>query len=235
MSPQDLAVGAVRAVHLLGLAVVPRALSPDPLPPENLPLVAGASAALLGAIVFGAFRFHRFMAAKDATAASVLAVAAVLAAIVGAFVYRGEAAPLAHGATLVALPAWGALACAASASGARWFGSSIKHKRMTSATIVLAIGAKLLLDAAPLLGSDDKLWRAALRRAPDHERAVREVGRALVAGGKLDDARRVADRCLGLRARACACVALRADVAERAGEPPEVVRAAREAAATCAP
>lgn len=228
-------VGVVRAVHLLGLAVVPRAISPDPSLPEDLRLAGAACAALLGALVFGAVRFHRFMATKDATGAAVLAVAAVVTAIAAAFVYRGDAAPLAHGATIVAVPTWTALAAAASAAAGRWLGSSFKHKRMTAATIVLAIGAKLLLDAAPLLGSDERMWRAALRRAPGHERAALEVGRALVRGDKLDDARRVADRCLAARAGACGCLTLRAEVAARALEPDEVVRAAREAAASCRP
>lgn len=233
MSPSDLALCVVRAAHLLGLALVPRALSPEPPPPSSLSLAALGSVALFAAIGVGALAFRRFMATRDATAAAALALVAVATALVCSFIYRGPAAPLARGAPLVAVPAWGALASAASAAGGRWLGSSFKHKRMTAATVVLAVGVKLLLDAAPFLGSTERMWRAAAKRAPDHELAVTEAGRLLLGRDRVEDARKLAERCLEARPTACACLALRADVAARASEPAESLRAARSAADAC--
>jgi hypothetical protein len=233
VSPSDLALVVVRAVHLLGLALLPRFLTPEPLPPAHLALAAAGSVLLLAAVVGAGLGYRRFMETRDATAAAVLAGLAVVAALGCSLAFRGPSAPLAHGVPIVAIPAWGALASAASAAGARWLGSSFKHKRMSAATAVLAIGVKLLLDAAPLLGSDARMWRAAMRRAPDHERAVTEVGRALLGEERLDEARRLAERCLAARPTACACLALRADVAARAAEPEPIAKGTREAADRC--
>lgn len=233
MSPSDLALCVVRGAHLLGLALAARSLSPEPLPPASLPLAALGSVFLFTAIGVGALAFRRFMETRAATAAAVLAFVAIATALVCSFIYRGPAAPLARGAPLVAVPAWGALAAAASTAGGRWLGSSFKYKRMSAATLVLAIGAKLLVDAAPFLGSTERMWRAAAKRAPDHELAVTEAGRLLLGRDRVGDARKLADRCLEARPTACACLALRAEVASRAAEPVEAVRTARAAADAC--
>ncbi|MGK4004699.1 tetratricopeptide repeat protein [Sorangium sp. So ce1036] len=242
--PAELALHLIRTVHLLVLTVAPTRLSPEPLPPRALALSAAlAAAALVAALGVPAWFAARTEArlARNGAALMWLAVAAATAA---AFHYRGPRAPLAQGVVLVAVPLWAALSTLAAAAAERWLGSTFKHRRMGAAIAVIGLGAVQLLGAAPLLGSHEKMWWAALRRDGAHLRALDELTAPLLDEREHGAIAAVAARCLKMHPSAapasspaapatCACLALRAEARLRARNAAAALRDAEAARARC--
>ncbi|AUX32684.1 MULTISPECIES: tetratricopeptide repeat protein [Sorangium] len=215
----ELALHLSRALHLAVLAIAPTWLSPEPLPPSALALSGALSAAALAAALGLSAWFAARLDTRLARNGAALLWLAIAAALAAPLYYRGPRAPLAQGAVLVAVPLWVALATLAAAAAEQWLGSAFKHRRMGAAIVVIGLGAVQLVGAAPLLGSRERMWWAALRRDGAHLRAVDELARPLLERRKLDELDAVAARCLKMHPAAaapaapatCACLSLRAE------------------------
>ncbi|WP_437767444.1 tetratricopeptide repeat protein [Sorangium sp. So ce281] len=237
----ELALHLCRALHLVVLAIAPTWLSPEPLPAGALALsgslAAAALAAALGLSAWLAARLDTRLA-RNGAALLWIAIAAALAATL---YYRGPRAPLAQGVVFVAVPLWAALATLAAAAAERWLGSSFKHRRMGAAIVVIGLGVVQVNGAAPLLGSRERMWWAALRRDGAHLRAIDELTRPLRERRKLDELDGVAARCLRMHPAAaapaapatCACLALRAEARLHARNAGAALRDAESARARC--
>jgi tetratricopeptide (TPR) repeat protein len=205
----------VRAASLLGLTLLPSVFSPDPEPPFTLGVALLCVLAVL--VVGGALWWlRRRVENATATAAAVLGALALVAAVAMAWSLRDGTRPLGSAVPLVAVPVWGALACAASAVAGEWLGSSFKHKRMAGPIAVLALGITQLGAAGTVLRDAPAMWGEALRREPGHERAAAAVGGAHLAARRFEEARAVAVRCLAARPRSCTCLEMAARAAARA-------------------
>ncbi|WP_437942264.1 tetratricopeptide repeat protein [Sorangium sp. So ce341] len=215
----ELALHLSRALHLAVLAIAPTWLSPEPLPPSALALSGALSAAALAAALGLSAWFAARLDTRLARNGAALLWLAIAAALAVPLYYRGPRAPLAQGAVLVAVPLWAALATLAAAAAEQWLGSTFKHRRMGAAIVVIGLGAVQLVGAAPLLGSPERMWWAALRRDGAHLRAVDELARPPRERRKLDELDAVAARCLKMHPAAaapaapatCACLSLRAE------------------------
>ncbi|WP_437538520.1 tetratricopeptide repeat protein [Sorangium sp. So ce726] len=237
----ELALHLCRALHLVVLAIAPTWLSPEPLPADALALsgllAAAALAAALGLSAWFAARLDTRLA-RNGAALLWIALAAALAATL---YFRGPRAPLAQGVVFIALPLWAALATLAAAAAERWLGSSFKHRRMGAAIVVIGLGVVQLNGAAPLLGSRERMWWAALRRDGAHLRAIDELTRPIRERRKLDELDGVAARCLRMHPAAaaptepatCACLALRAEARLHARNAGAALRDAESARERC--
>ncbi|WP_437820683.1 tetratricopeptide repeat protein [Sorangium sp. So ce1078] len=235
----ELALHLSRLLHLAVLAIAPTWLSPEPMPPASLALSGALSAAALAAALGLSAWFAARLETRLARNGAALLWLAIATALAATLYYRGPRAPLAQGVALVGVPLWAALATLAAAAAEHWLGSSFKHRRMGAAIVVIGLGAVQLLGAAPLLGSHERMWWAALRRDGAHLRAVDELSRPLRERRKLDELDAVAARCLKMHPIAaeptapatCACLALRAEArlhARNAGAALRDAEAARE-------
>jgi tetratricopeptide (TPR) repeat protein len=198
-----------RAACLLGLAVAPPFLSPEPRTPENLDLAAVVSLALLVAAAYGAFRLR---AARGGLAAPALIGLALVAAVVCAAIFRGDRAPLGRGLLFVAIPLWGGLANAAGVVAERRRGPGW---RSFAARLTAATGSLLLLASAGWMFSAERMWARVAATGGDSRRALDAL-----TGGKLrardyEGAILALDRCVEASPDACACLAGRADVRTR--------------------
>lgn len=238
----ELALHLCRALHLLVLAVAPTWLSPEPLPAGALALSGALSAAALAAALGLSAWFAARLDTRLARNGAALLWIAIAAALAATLYYRGPRAPLAQGVVFVALPLWAALATLAAAAAERWLGSSFKHRRMGAAIVVIGLGVVQLNGAAPLLGSRERMWWAALRRDGAHLRAIDELARPLRERRKLDDLDGVAARCLRMHPAAaaapaapvtCACLALRAEARLHARNAGAALRDAESARERC--
>jgi tetratricopeptide (TPR) repeat protein len=200
-----------RAAALLALAALPPFLSPAPAPPAS-PLLEGALAAIaLALLVAAAVRFRARLAAPDARAGAGLLVAAVLASIACAAVFRGERAPLGRGVLFVAVPLWGGLAVIAGAVAQRRLDESFRLRRVTAAVLVAATGVALLAASARWLFTPEQMWWTALAKDGGNEAAVEALTRPAARAHEQAALLRVLDRCLEVVPDACACRARRAD------------------------
>ncbi|WP_437493156.1 tetratricopeptide repeat protein [Sorangium sp. So ce1014] len=237
----ELALYLSRVLHLAVLAIAPTWLSPEPLPPAALALSGALSAAALSAALGLSAWFAARIETRLARNGAALLWLAIAAALAAALYYRGPRAPLAQGVALVGVPLWAALATLAAAAAEHWLGSSFKHRRMGAAIVVIGLGAVQLLGAAPLLGSRERMWWAALRRDGAHLRAVDELARPLLDRRKLDELDGVAARCLKMHPvaaapaapAACACLALRAEARLHARNAVAALRDAEAARERC--
>lgn len=229
-----------RALDALVLALVPIVASPEPAPRTPAAVWALAAVLALGALVLAARRLRRHVPGAAARVAEIAAWTTAAAAVVAAHVWSGDSAPLARGVWLVAAPLWVGLAAAAVALSGEHLGSSFKNKRTIAALAVVLGGGAMFTKAQPMLGTHDAMWREVLRRDPGNERAVDAVAWPAWERGKLDDVRRIADRCLGRAPSACSCLVLRADALVRGkaaatAQPrrSEALQSARAVAETC--
>lgn len=222
-----------RALCLLGLAIAPRVLSPDPATPRSAAAAALIGLAGLGAVLGGAVALKRRLDTREARVAAALIWVAVAAAIAGAIHFTGDEAPLARGAAPVALAVWPALAATAAALAGSYLGSSFKHKRSAAAALVLAGGLFVHGDANGKLGDRAFQWKTALDRDPANLPAFEHVTRALVGQGKLAEAARRTDACLQADPGACPCLVARLTLAQRRRETDQAVAAGAEAAKRC--
>lgn len=218
---------------LLGLAIAPRLSSPDPATPKNLALAFGLPLIVLGGALYGALQLRRRNDALEARVAATLVWVSVAAGIAGALYFSGPRAPLARGAALVALVVWPALAAIAATLAGAYLGSSFKHKRTAATALVLAGGLFVHGDGAKSLGDAASQWKRALDRDPAHEAAFVEVTRSLVAQGRLEDANKRAAACLRIEPTACACLVVKATIAQKKGDLDKAVPFAGDAAKTC--
>lgn len=209
----DLALHLVRALHLLGLAIAPKGLSPEPAPPENLFLGAVIAVMAFAALLYGSVWFYRYTDTREARVAAALLWLSVAAAFIAELIFRGPRAPLARAVLFVAPVVWIALGATAAAAAGYFLGSTFKNRRMGALVAVLAIGILQFANAAQFFESPDRMWRDAIRRDPSNETALTALTRLLVHGHKYDDARKVVDRCLTAQPDACACLDLRAQIA----------------------
>ena len=239
----ELSLQLTRTIHLLGLSIAPKALSPEPLPPRPLWLWGLGSALALAVILALARLFAARIGSRLSRIGGALVWVAIAAALGAALYFRGGHAPLARAVPYVALPVWTALAVMASAAAEEWLGTTFKHRRMGSAILVLGIGATLLIRSAPYLGSRVQLWWAALRGDARHDRAVHELAAPLLKKRKYDDLSRLAKDCLKLhplpagegpaRPATCACLELRAEVKLRSRAPTEALLDAQQVRSRC--
>ncbi|WP_437994193.1 tetratricopeptide repeat protein [Sorangium sp. So ce145] len=237
----ELALYLCRALHLVVLAIAPTWLSPEPLPAGALALSGSLSAAALAAALGLSAWFAARLDTRLARNGAALLWIALAAALAATLYYRGPRAPLAQGVVFVAVPLWAALATLAAAAAERWLGSSFKHRRMGAAIVVIGLGVVQLNGAAPLLGSRERMWWAALRRDGAHLRAIDELTRPLRERRKLDELDGVAARCLRMHPAAaapaapatCACLALRAEARLHARNAGAALRDAESARERC--
>lgn len=229
----DLASYLYRALCLLGLAIAPRLMSPDPGVPKNVAIALFLPLIALGAVLYGAYALRKHNDAIEARAAAALVWVSVAAAIAGSIYFSGPRAPLARGAAPIALFVWPALAALAATLAGRYLGSSFKHKRTAATALVLAGGLFVHGDAAKNMGDAAFMWRTALDRDPANEAAFAQVSRALVAQGKLDEASKRAAACLRLDPTACACLVTKATIAHKKAEVDKALTYAGDAAKAC--
>ncbi|WP_437873191.1 tetratricopeptide repeat protein [Sorangium sp. So ce363] len=236
----ELALHLCRVLHLVVLAIAPTSLSPEPLPAGALALSGSLSAAALAAALGLSAWFAARLDTRLARNGAALLWIAIAAALAATLYYRGPRAPLAQGVVFVAVPLWAALATLAAAAAERWLGSSFKHRRMGAAIVVIGLGVVQLNGAAPLLGSRERMWWAALRRDGAHLRAIDELTRPLRERRKVDELDGVAARCLRMHPAAapaapatCACLALRAEARLHARNAGAALRDAESARERC--
>ncbi len=223
---------------VLGLAIVPRVLSPDPATPRNLAVALLVPLAALGGLLVGAYYFKKQLDSREARVASGLVWVAVAAAIGAAIYFSGARAPLARGAAPMALVVWPALAAIAAALAGSYLGTNFKHKRSAAAALVIAGGLFVHGDASKNLGDAAYMWKIALEREPDNEAAFEQVTAGLLVQGKTDEALKRANACLKVNAGSCSCLvkkatALQQKRATAKTETDKMLLAAEEAAKVC--
>jgi tetratricopeptide (TPR) repeat protein len=222
-----------RAAHLVGLALAPALVSPDPWL-EGRSRAWGAAAGLgLAAALYGASRLRAGLETREAKAAFWLVGLAIASAFAGELYTARAGAPLGAAIAPVAALTWIALATVAAALGGRYLGSSFKHKRTGAAVVVLALGLLQLSDAGPTLASADAMWWRALRLDPAHERAADAIVTPLVRAKKLDEARKAASRCAREQPASCTCRALAVEVAVAERNASAAVEAGKKALDRC--
>lgn len=189
-----------RAGHLLGLAVAPGLLSPEPLgDPSGLDVLLGALA-LVGPllIAFALYRRYPMLEGKLAAGAWVLTSIAL---------YFGTSppphTPLLSSYYMTAPFVWTALALTAATLAGEHLGTSFKNKKMGAGLITIALGIFIYRDAHKLVGSPTDQWLDVLRRDPANAAAFHEVRPALAADPAKFDAALTA--CLTRNPGACHC------------------------------
>lgn len=229
----DLASYLFRAMYLLGLAIAPRLLSPDPYPPRSAPLTLLLSLAVLGALLWGARELKRRFDSLEARIAAGLVWVAVAASLAASIYWAGPRAPLAQGAAPLAAVVWPALAAVAAAVAGRYLGSNWKHKRSGATAAVLAAGIFIHADAAKNMGDVPHMWSVALTHDPANETAFERVTSALLSQGKLDEVSKRAAACLRESPGSCKCLVTRVQVAQKKRDPLKAVEAGATAAEMC--
>lgn len=204
-----------RALYLLGLAIAPRLLSPDPATPKSAAAALLAALAGLGGVLAGAYFLKKRLDTREARIAAALIWVGVAAAIGTAIYFTGPEAPLARGAAPLAVVVWPALAATAAALAGSFLGSSFKHKRSAAAALVLAGGFFVHGDANGKMGDRAFMWKTALDRDPTNEVAFEHVTRQLVGQGKLAEAGKRVDACLKESPEACPCHVAKLALAQR--------------------
>ncbi|MEZ4296680.1 MAG: tetratricopeptide repeat protein [Polyangiaceae bacterium] len=229
----DLANYLYRALYLLGLAIAPRVLSPDPATPASAAVALLIGVVGLGGVLAAAFWLKKEVASREASIAAGLIWVSVAAAVGAAIYFTGPEAPLARGAAPLAIVVWPTLAATAAALAGRYMGANFKHKRTGAAALVIAGGIFVHADGAKNMGDRAFMWKTALDREPAHERAYREVVRKLVSQGKLDEASKRTDACLAVNPSACECLTAKITTAQRRNARDEAVEAGAAAAKIC--
>ncbi|MFO0589520.1 MAG: hypothetical protein U0441_18425 [Polyangiaceae bacterium] len=211
----ELASYLFRAIALLGLAVAPRALSPDPATPKNVAIALFLPLIALGVLLYGGYLLKKRVESFESRIAAALVWVAVAASILGAIYFSGPRAPLARGAALVGLFAWPALAAVAATLAGAYLGSNFKHKRSAATALVLAGGLFVHGDANRNLGDASFMWKTALDRDPANEAAFQQVATSLIAQSKFEDANKRAAACLRADPTACRCLVTKATLLQR--------------------
>jgi tetratricopeptide (TPR) repeat protein len=222
----------VRTAQLLLLALAPSMVSPEPSAPASLALSSLLALVGLIAAIAGAWRLRAVLRNREALVAAVLASGAGAAALACAALFSGAHAPLARGVPYVAPLAWAALALTAAAI-ARHARRRVRGQHLLAAALVLGVGAALHVDAAPLIGSRERMWWEAFRRDGDDPRPMAALAGPLVRARRFAEAMRVADRCAAQHPASCVCPALRADIELRSGALEVALADARAAVGAC--
>ena len=234
----DLANYLYRAFYLLGLAIAPRVLSPDPATPRSLAVALLVPLCALGGVLAGAYLLKKRLDSREARIAAALMWVSVAAALGAAIFFSGPRAPLARGAAPLALVVWPTLAAVAAALAGSYLGSNWKHKRSAAAALVIAGGLFVHADGAKNMGDATHQWKTALAREPDNEAAFENVTRAWLAQGKLDEVVKQANACLKVAPGACTCLVTKATALQRKreadrGSADKALQAAADAAKAC--
>jgi tetratricopeptide (TPR) repeat protein len=224
----DLADLLQHAAYLLALAIAPPLLSPAPVLATEAASTALAGAAI-GAVVIAAGRLRVRLGGRAGDAAAALLGAAVVAALVAADLFRGEHGPIGCGAVYVAAPLWAGFAIVAGALAGR----RLPRYRAIAAVAVAALGAPLVVGCARWVTSPERAFFAALERDGDNTTALDALTRAHVRAKRYEAALAVVERCLAQSPGACACHAMRVDLATRAGAAGEALEQARVARERC--
>lgn len=184
-----------RVAHLVGLCLMPRALSPEPLD-------AGALGALLAVLVLTVplafavwlYRSFRALEGKAAIALWVLADAALLYKAHATYA-AGE--PLLRGYYMAAPLLWSAIGATLATLAGQYLGVSFKNKRTAAFVATVGLGVFLFKDAHEYVASTKLQWRDVIARDPSHERAL----------GALTDelSSETLRACVGRRPTACVC------------------------------
>ena len=234
----DLASYLFRALYLLGLAIAPRVLSPDPATPRNLAVALLLPIVVMGALLGGAYVLKKRIDSREGRVAAALLWVSVAASIGAAIYFSGPRAPLARGAAPLALVVWPTLAAVAAAFAGEFLGSSWKHKRTAAAALVLAGGLFVHGDGAKNMGDTAHMWSVALGKEPDNEAAFENVTRPLLMQGKVDDVIKRSNACLRVAPTACTCLVTKAAALQRKRESDKreadkALQAAADAASAC--
>ncbi len=234
----DLANYLYRAFFLLGLAIAPRVLSPDPATPRNLAVALLVPICALGGVLAAAYVLKKRLDSREARIAAALLWVSVAAALGAAIYFSGPRAPLARGAAPLALVVWPTLGAVAAALAGSFLVSSFKHKRTAAAALVIAGGYFVHADGAKNMGNAAHMWNIALGKEPDNEAAFENVTRTMLAQGKLDDVVKRANACLRVAPTACACLVTKATALQRKRETDKLaadkaLQAAADAAKAC--
>lgn len=229
----DLANYLYRALFLLGLAIAPRLLSPDPATPKALTLSLLLPLVALGGLLVGAYFFKKHLDSRESRIAGALVWVAVAAAVAGAVYLTGPRAPLARGAAPLALIVWPALAATAAALAGELLGSDWKHKRTAVTALVLAGGLWVHGDAAKNMGDAAHMWNIALVKDRTNETAFQRVTQTLMLQGKLDEVGKHAAACLRVDPASCTCLVAKATVAQRKQDVKKAVETGSDAAKVC--
>lgn len=218
----------VRVAYLLALTLVPKGLSPEPAPAENLLFDAALAAVALAALLLGAVKLKNELDTIAARIGASLIWLAAAIALIAAAHYQGENGPLASGVFWPALPLWAGLATLASSAAERWLAGSFKNRRSMAVVLVLGAGSFQYMHGAAFLSSPEKMWKETLRKDAANEAALRAIVQPLLRKYRYDDAKKLAERCLAVQADACGCLEMRAQIALRRlsdrcfGAPPDI-------------
>lgn len=195
----------VRAPHLLAIAIAPSWVSPEPLPPSEPTRAALGALLLFAGLTAVAVLLARRRGRLD-TACGALIGVALVAALFGAAVTHGDAAPLARAAPFVAVPLWGALATSA---GITARGLPSRRSEAIGMAAVALLGAALLGGSAGLLASHDRMWWQALLHDPDHPGARARLIDPWIRDGRDGELLAWVSEC---EAEACTCRELGVEV-----------------------
>jgi tetratricopeptide (TPR) repeat protein len=224
----DFADVAQRAAYLLALAVAPPLLSPAPVLDPG-PLHTAIAMTLLAAVVVAAGRLRVRLGRPAGSAAAALVGAAVIAALVEADLSRGDFRPLGRGLFYVALPLWAGIAVVIGALAARRGAQTAK----IAAALVAVCGASVAAWSLRWLVSPERMWWEALAKNGDDIASLDALTRADVRARRYDAVLAVVGRCIDANPRACACHALRVDVASKSGAGETAIAEAYRAREAC--
>jgi tetratricopeptide (TPR) repeat protein len=224
----DFADVAQRAAYLLALAVAPPALSPAPVLDPG-PVPTALAIALLSAVVVAAGRTRVRLGGLAGNAVGALMGTAVIAALVGADLSRGDRGPLGRVLIYVAVPLWAGIAVVVGTLAARRGVRTVK----IAAALVAASGAFVAAWSLRWLSSPERMWWEALARNGEDAASLDALTRADVRAKRYDAALAVAGRCIEVNPRACACHALRVDVASKSGAGEAAIAEAYRAREAC--
>jgi tetratricopeptide (TPR) repeat protein len=229
----ELASYLYRALCLLGLAIAPRLMSPDPGTPKNAAIALFVPFFAFLALLVGAVTLKRRIESREARIAAGLVWVSVAAAIGLAIVFSGPRAPLALGGKFLAIVVWPTLAALAATLAGAFLGSNFKHKRTAAAALVIAGGLYVQGDAYKNMGDVAFMWKTTLDREPANEAAFLKVTRSLFEQGKIDEVNKRTAACLRVDPSACACLVAKVKVAQRRQDPEKAMTAGADAAKAC--
>jgi tetratricopeptide (TPR) repeat protein len=185
--------------------------------------------ALMAAVVAAAGRLRVRLGGLAGNATSALIGTAVIAALVGADLSRGDRSPLGRGLLFVAVPLWAGIAVVVGVLAAR---RGARTARIAAA-LVAACGAIVAAWSLRWLSSPDRMWWEALAKNGDDVASLDALTRADVRAKRYDAVLAVVGRCIEANPRACACHALRVDVVSKSGMGEAAIAEAYHARSAC--
>jgi len=223
----------LRAAQLLGLAIAPPLLAPEPRPSDS-PLAALLALLALGAITAAALRARSRIQTREATIAAILIVASVIISVICGAYFQGPRAPLGRGLLLVAIPLWAGLALmAGEAAALRGPKEDAKRRRVPAFLGTIAVSIALLAASSGWLFAKQKMWWTTVLREGNVPRALDELIGQTPVGGDASAALSILDACVIAKPESCDCLARRAEVKLKTHDNPSAMVDARSATGRC--